>query len=283
MRRFIHITYLLIVVCALFTACNNDVDFVEYEPQFVVEGRIENGKYASVLLSSSASFSELMDTTSLLHHVIRNAKVTVSDGVNSEILSLRSNSKKIPPYEYVTREMKGEIGKHYYLTIEYYDKTITAETYIPHPVDIDSLWFVKQNEKDRVGHVHIKFKNISDHHYQISTSAVPNEKVFTPCLYGNIDNSLYPQGEQVSMQLNKGPVIFPKPDYTTYFPDSVFIEVKLSVQTKESYLFWTSYQNEILNSQNPIFPSVNKLKSNINGGIGIWAGYGSTVNTIKGE
>lgn len=280
MKSFIYILLLLVGINAFFAACNEDAEFVKYEPQFVVEGRIENGEYASVLLSTSASFTESMDTADLLNHAIRNAKVMISDGSTTEILLLKTNKNKIPPYEYVTTLMEGEVGKHYYLTIEYYDKVVTAETYIPQPVKLDRLWFKKKNDSDTFGYIHIEFQNKSDHDYQISTLEVGKEKIFSPCLYGNIDKTLYPPNERVSMQINKGPVVFPETSYTTHFPDRSLISVKLSTQTRDSYMFWTSYQNEILNSQNPIFPASNKLKSNINGGVGIWAGYGSSVATI---
>lgn len=278
--KSLYISTLVLIICII-SACSRDVDFVPYQDQIVVEGRIENDQYASILLSTSVSFTESLDTSNLLNHAIRNAKVTISDGAKSEILLLKTNQNKIPPYEYVTRNMKGEIGKHYYLTISYYDKMITAKTQIPSPVEIDELSFVKKQATDRTGYIHIKFENTSDLYYQIATQLVGEENGFTPCLYGNIDNTSYPKNEQISMQINKGPITFPKPSYTTYFPDSIPIRVKLSTQTKESYDFWISYQNEILNSQNPFFPSTNRLKSNINGGIGIWAGYGSTTKIIE--
>lgn len=283
MKTPTYIVSFIIGIILIATACNEQPDFVQYEPQFVVEGSIENGQYASILLSTSVSFTESMDTTSLLNHAIRNAKVTISNGSQSEILLLKTNRDKMPPYEYVTTEMRGEVGKNYYLTIEYYDKLITAETYIPEPVNIDSLWFVKKQENDTIGYIHIRFKNESDHDYQISTMEMPKDKVFSPCLYGNIDKSLYPHNQMISIQINKGPVIYPETSYVTYFSTKSPINVKLSTQTKESYRFWTSYQNELLNSQNPIFPSTNKLKSNIVGGIGIWAGYGTVTKMIDGS
>ena len=178
--------------------------------------------------------------------------------------------------------MKGEIGKTYTLTIEYDDKIISAETYIPEPVIIDSLWFSKKTPSDRIGYVHISFKNVSNHHYRIATKE-ESEDIYIPCLYGNVDKTLYPKETQIKMQINKGPIIFPETSYTSYFPDSVDIKVKLSTQLQASYDFWTSYQNEIINSQNPIFPSTQRLKSNVKGGIGIWAGYGSSVKTISGK
>ena len=50
---------------------------------------------------------------------------------------------------------------------------------------------------------------------------------------------------------------------------------------KESFDFWNSWQNEIINGQNPIFPSNTSLKTNIKGGLGIWAGYGSDVVIVN--
>ncbi len=282
MNRIAYLLLALILMALLLVNCNREVEFVPYKPQVVVEGQIENGQYASVLLSTSVSFTELMDTTSLLDHAIRNAKITISDGDKSEILLLKVNKKKIPPYEYVTQRMKGEIGKTYTLTIEYDDKIISAETYIPEPVIIDSLWFSKKTPSDRIGYVHISFKNVSNHHYRIATKE-ESEDIYIPCLYGNVDKTLYPKETQIKMQINKGPIIFPETSYTSYFPDSVDIKVKLSTQLQASYDFWTSYQNEIINSQNPIFPSTQRLKSNVKGGIGIWAGYGSSVKTISGK
>ena len=275
------ILFYLIVIYTTFS-CNDDIDFVPYQQQVIVEGSIENGRYASVLLSTSASFTESLDLSDLLVHAIRNAKVIISDGEFSEILLLKTNNNQIPPYEYVTQTMKGEVGKTYDLSIIYGKDTITATTSIATPVKIDSAWFVKKNPTDRVGYIHIQFVNESANYYQISTKT-PTDNIYTPCLYGNLDNTLYPRNESVQMQINKGPIIYPEKDYTTYFPDSIQISVKLAVQMQDSYAFWTSYQNEVLNSQNPIFPSTNQLKSNVKGALGIWAGYGVSSIIVSGS
>lgn len=271
-----------LILFFLFTmlSCERSIDFVDYEPQIVVEGRIENGQYASVLLSTSVSFTEDLDQSNLLSHAIRTAKVVVSDGEQSEILRLTTNEDKMPPFEYVTMNMKGEIGKTYTLTIYYKDKEITAETYIPQPVSIESLSFIRNNTADTVGYIKVGFNNVSDHNYQVSTRLVGVEDVYHPTLYGNIDRALYEAGKLINIQVSKSPIIYPVANYATAFPDSVPIEVKLSTQTQDSFDFWVSYQNEILNSQNPIYPSTSRLKSNIKGGVGIWAGYGVDIELV---
>ncbi len=274
---------ILSVLSILLFSCNQDdnIEMAPYKPKVVVEGAIEENEYATVLLSISASMTGPKDTLSLLNNVIRSAKVTVSDGVSSEILILQTNKNKVPPYEYKGEVLKGEVGKNYSLKIEYDGKIITGTTYIPQSVPLDKISFKKENVTDIVGYVHIGFKNISEDYYQIATCVVPDEKIFTPCLYGNIDSRVYSKGADVSMQINKGPIIFPETSYKTYFNELSTIDLKFSTMPKDGYKFWTSYQNEVLNTQNPIFPANTSLVSNINGGIGIWCGYGTRIYHIK--
>ena len=66
--------------------------------------------------------------------------------------------------------------------------------------------------------------------------------------------------------------------YLSYQNDT--IRVQLSTQTRESHDYWNAYQDELLNGQNPLFPAHASLPTNIRGGIGIWAGYGSIQRTV---
>lgn len=265
----------------LFFSCENDVvDIAAYKPQIVVEGQIENDKYASVHLSWSAPFYEIMDTTSMLNLIIKTAKVTINNGSEEEVLLLKPNWSRLPPYEYVTTRMKGKVGEKYYLKIECEDRIITSEAFIPEPVDINDLWYVKVNESDNHGYIHVCFNNKSDYAYLLSTQIIGEETLFTPCLYGSIDSRFYTKGEDVSLQINRGLTFIPDKNYATYFLDTCVVKVKLATQSYEGYDFWQSYQNIILNSENPLFPSTSKLKSNIEGALGFWLGYGSSTKII---
>lgn len=272
-----------IIVFLCFCSCRNDVDIsnIPYEPKIVVEGSIENGSFATVLLSVSAPVTGVLDTVSLLNHVIRSAKVTVSNKDTFEYLYLRTNREKIPPYEYRGKVVKGEAGENYSLKIEYDGNVITAETYIPVPVELDDIWFRTISETDTVGYIGISFKNTSNEFYRLATSPFSVKNVFTPCLYGNIDSRQYSQNEQVEFELNRGPTIYPENNFSTYFSETDTLRIKFSTQTQSAYEFWCSYQNELLNAQNPLFPAFSSLKSNISGGIGIWSGYGSNVYIVN--
>ncbi|MDH8700728.1 hypothetical protein M2138_000059 [Dysgonomonadaceae bacterium PH5-43] len=261
----------------LLCGCDGDLEITaaDYEPKVVVEGWIENDAYAQVLLTLSASFEQQLDTAVLYKNIIKSARVSVSDGVETEVLALEANYNYLPPYVYYGSRIKGEVGKTYSLTVEYKNRIITASTYIPQPVRVDSCWFVKELPSDTTGYVHIRFTNVADAYYQVSTMVVGSENIFTPCLYGNYVSTQF-SGGSVELQLNKGITIIPETVYNTYFPVNKTVMVRLRTQPKEAYDFWTSWQNELINAQNPIFPAYTSLKSNVNGGIGIWSGYYST-------
>ena len=273
---------ILFVILGLLISCtgNDGTMDIPYLPKIVVEGRIENGGYASVLLSISAPITGTQDTISLSQYAIRSAKITVSNGDTSEVLYLRLNQSKIPPYEYIGREIIGEVGKTYSLTVESRDNIITASTYIPEPVSLDDIWFRRRSESDTIGYIGVSFKNTSADFYQFSTSLYSQRNTFTPCLYGNIDSRAHPQNEQLEINLNKGPSIYPENNFSTYYNVSDTIRVKFSTQPKHAYDFWVSFQDEIINGKNPLYPAFSNLKSNILGGIGIWSGYGTTQRVV---
>ncbi len=280
MKQMKHIPFfslILLLTVLLFSSCHEKeiIGYVDYTPRIVVEGSIESNQPAMVTLSISGSFDQKIDTAFLLNHVIRSAKVSVSDGNQTEVLTLGTNWDYLPPYVYYGTDLKGEIGKSYRLTIEYQEKIIQAETYIPAPVALESYTFTKENPADTTGHIHIRFNNTSDLYYQITTRVDEKENVYTPCLYGNFSAAQFEKGKNVDLQVSKGPILYPKVQVSTSFVEGDVVYMKFKTMPKHGYDFWNSWQNEVVNGGNPIFPAITSLKSNIEGGIGIWCGYGA--------
>lgn len=276
--------YLLFLFCLLAISCSND-NFGEQkstESKIVVEGWIEEGDFANVLLSSSIPVTDVIDSTNVLNHVIRSAKITISDGVNSEVLRVKNDKNRIPPFVYFGSTLKGESGKDYAIKIEYLDRVIEARTSIPKSVQLKSAEYIKKNAADTTGYIFVKFDDpaAEKNYYQIATKIEGEEPIFVPSFYGNLDDKNF-ESASVSAQINRGVILFPKTKFTPYFADGDLIHVKLRTQTKEALDFWNSWQNEIVNAKNPIYPSNTSLKSNIKGGIGIWAGYGQSTIIVK--
>ncbi|WP_428230081.1 DUF4249 domain-containing protein [Flavobacterium sp.] len=275
--------YILFLFTLVAVSCSKE-DFSEksIESKIVVEGWIEEGDYAQVLLSSSIPVTDAIDSTNVLNHVIRSAKITISDGQVSEVLKVKNDKNRVPPFVYFGSTLMGEAGKEYSIKIEYLNRVVQAVTTIPKAVKLKSAEYIKKNAADTTGYIFVKFDDPVNekNYYQIATKIDKEEPVFVPAFYGNLDDKNFKE-PSVSVQINRGILLFPKTKFTPYFVDGDLIHVKLRTQNKDALDFWNSWQNEIVNSKNPIYPSNTSLKSNIKGGIGIWAGYGQSTLIVK--
>jgi len=267
---------LFFIAIIAFGACQKENDWQsEYQPKFVVEGGIESGDYPYVILTRNSPFFVSLDSAQLADIVIRWAKVTVSDGVNTEILTSKKDTNFFPSYIYKGSEIKGQPGKTYTLTIEYNGFTLKSSTTIPKPVALDSIWFVKKN--DSLAQLSVQFSDPPEkNYYKIFTKTSANRR-FIPTLISNHDDKNF-NGKTYSIQVNQGVENNLSIEREPYFKIGEEVFFKLSTIPKEGFDFWASFQDEILNSSNPLIGSTATLKSNIEGlATGIWCGYGSRV------
>ena len=263
-------------------SCNKEdiTKQISVESRIVVEGSIEEGGFAKVLLSRSVPIGVAVDSTTILNYVIRSAKVTVSDGVKEEVLRLKRDNNTIPPFVYFGSEIIGETGKTYSLKIEYLNRIITAKTTIPFSVPILSADYIKDNPTDKKGNILIKFNDpINEKNYYQVQTKLNKDLIYIPAIYANLNDANFVD-PAISFQILRGKTFSFEDysDYKTYFEDGDVISVKLRTMNKAGFDFWNDWQNEIINGQSPIFPNTTSLRSNIEGGIGIWEGYGQ--NTI---
>ncbi|MEZ7497487.1 DUF4249 domain-containing protein [Flavobacterium sp. Arc3] len=276
--------FIVLFICMLFLSCNQD-DFSsssDSDSKIVVEGWIENDDYAQVILSTSIPITAVVDSTTILNNVIRSAKVTVSDGEKVEVLRLKRDSDRIPPFIYYGSEILGKSGKEYTLKIEYLSRVIQAKTIIPAVVPLKKATYIKENTQDTTGYIFIEFDDpvLEKNYYQVTTRIDKEEPIFVPAFYGNLNDDNF-SSSAIAMQVNRGVLIFPKTKFKPYFTDGDLIYVKLKTLNKETYDFWNSWQNEIVNGRNPIYPSNTSLKSNISGGLGLWTGYGQSTIVVR--
>ena len=119
------------------------------EPQVVVEGWIENGAAPIVIVTSTVPVTEeIKDVNELRQYIVTWAKVTVSDGTESIVLTGRRDDNQFPPYVYTTSRMKGETGKSYTVTVECSGRKATATTTIPEPVALEYVKATRSSEDD---------------------------------------------------------------------------------------------------------------------------------------
>ena len=103
-----------ILISLLFCSCQPNLDYIisGYTQKIIVEGYISNNEYPKVYLSLNIPFSEEVNSETIVKNVIGSAKVTISDGVNTEILTAGyRDNRHFPPHYYRGTELKGEEGK----------------------------------------------------------------------------------------------------------------------------------------------------------------------------
>ncbi|WP_269222646.1 DUF4249 family protein [Flavobacterium sp. IMCC34518] len=255
---------------------------VEVVSKIVLQGYIEEGDVSHVVLSTSVPIGSTVDTLSILKHLFLFAKVTVSDGTNSEVLIPQFDKNWIPPLIYTGKTIVGKSGNTYSIKVEYVGSILKSTTTIPKSVPIRELNYVKNNPLDSTGYVFVKFVDPVNekNHYQILTKVDGKEPVYVPAFYGNLNDDNF-SSSAVNFQINRGVLLITSNQFKPYFSDGDFVFVKLRTMDKAAFDFWNDYQNEIVNGLNPIFPANTSLKSNIIGGLGIWAGYGVSVVSLQ--
>ena len=141
-----------LAACLLMLGCQReiDLDLPDYQPKLVVEGTIENGSPAMVMLTrsipyfSGINFNYMMDSV-----IVGNLKARVfitSETGESEELTFKITPEL--PYQmgFIGSKVIGREETHYTLRVEYDGKTYTAETYIPKTFDLDSIGFDQSAE-----------------------------------------------------------------------------------------------------------------------------------------
>ncbi len=278
--------YIISMFCLLLIGCNPRWDFDSelFEPQIVVEGWIENGQFPLVCLTQTKSLNNSIGENDLNDLAIRWAKVSVSDGTKTEILTGRINKNYIPPFIYTGSEIRGEVGKTYTLTVEYSGRTVTAETYIPQPVNLARIEVDKCEDSDTLFQIRGYFQDDKTAHnyYKVFTRTLPDDtRFFAPFLGTFNDNIISEDMSEASISIYRGVHFITTEKHTPFYKRDETVMIKFAQMSEEGFLFWSDYENEVTNKKNPIFPNSSNLRSNVKGGLGVWCGYGVSNYTVN--
>ncbi|MBQ8336485.1 MAG: DUF4249 domain-containing protein [Bacteroidaceae bacterium] len=262
-----------IFLSILLASCTED-RFIEAEQQIIVEGWIDAGNYPVVILSKSIPASdEEISLDELGDYVIKWAKVTVSDGEKSVILTGKRSPKHFPPYIYTTTDMRGAEGRSYRLTVEYDDFYATAETSIPKRAEVEKITATRENGKYSLQAL-IDDNPAENNYYKFFMKVVGRDSMYLSSNLAVIDDKNYTFPSIIPIDLGHSHIYDYNRDYVLSEKDTVLI--KFAQIDSVAYAFWDRYKEIIELGRNPIFRFSNSLPSNINGGLGYWFGYGST-------
>lgn len=308
---------LILLSVIVFYSCQKDIDIKipEVESKIVVEGFIESGSIPIVMISKSIPYFDETNAEDLFGSFIHDAIVNVTvDGSTTQlqevcssqipdsllpffmqltgIVAFPGSTLDICIYTDLTFSVVGEENKTYRLDIDVEGEALKAYTTIPPIVSLDSVWFEAQPNLDSLG---FAWARISDpdtlgNAYRWSAQRISHypdgsikDPVYIPPFNSATDDKFF-NGLSFEFSSSRGILPFSdKEDDTNeeafFFKVGDTIAVKGLSISQETYLFLRSYYTEV-SSQGSPFANPASLISNVEGGLGIWAGYGVYNDTI---
>ena len=273
-----------------FSSCTEkiNVNLPGSDKKIVIEGSIENGKVAEVIITRTIPlFSSVSGTASDLY--VLDAKVYVSNGTITDTLSLAIDSSSSLGVVYKGSAITGVIGQNYTLQVVAADgKTYNASTYIPTPVALDSVWWKQQPPQDTLGYANARLTDPSGlgNNYRWLAKR-PKDRRFIAPIGATFDDKLI-DGKSFDFAYTKGydptdNVNTPDADSDTerdYYRKTDTIYIKFCAINRESKDFYTTFENAISNNGNPFASPVTIIGNIDNGALGVWCGVGATYDTI---
>ncbi|MDX5423295.1 MAG: DUF4249 domain-containing protein [Hymenobacteraceae bacterium] len=303
----IFVTALLML---LLSSCeeNLSLDIPAGEERLVVEGHIEQETPPIVILTRSVPVFTEVSPKAFEDAFVHNAQVIVTTGGQSytlqevaspafseelkELLTLQFGLRKeffdtaagFPFYVYTTEELRGVVGQSYSLRISHEGRVLTSTTTIPQLNPIDSLWTMPHPlpEQDSLRILYYQYSDPDTIGNSVRYFTKRNQEPFYPGLFGSVFNDELINGGTISFPLDRGEPRGQEEvdeDLYGYFGRGDTVTVRWAAIDLPHYRFWFSLESEQNSNGSPI-GSPNTTRSNINGGMGIWGGYGVTYHTI---
>ncbi len=300
-------------VIFIFNSCTTDItiDIPTPEPKLVVEGSIEQGLPPIISLTSTVPFYGDVNFNELTNFYVHGADVTVSDGISTvtltefcladlpdEIIPLVAaflgvdlDTTGVYPINiclYTVPDIftgfpafVGEIGKTYSLNIVYDDITVTSSTQLLAPVPPDSI-FYRPNEdplNDTLVRLYVSLTEpgTPGNFYRYFTKQ--NTQAFYAGFSSVFDDNLI-NGQHFDFTVDRG--YNPTEDFSNggygYFHTGDTVVLKWCSIDYPTFNFWRTLEFDS-GSDGP-FSSATIAQTNINGGLGIWCGYGVSYDTL---
>jgi len=300
------------------TACEKEitVDLPETETRIVVEGTIETGQPPIVILTRTQSWFGPTNLSSIAATFVSEATVTVDDGSTAHTLQ-RVCSSEIPDAlldlasglvgidvnllrranicVWIGANVLGEEGRSYRLNVEAEGRSLSSTTTIPHAVRLDSLWFrlarMRPND-DSLGFIWARLTDpdtLGNHYRWLARrenkgpDGRPKDGAFMAPLFSVFEDR-YVNGLSFDFNFNRGsrPYSTAKDDENEergYFKRGDTVVVKFASIGRAEFLFYNSFQNNV-STQGDLFSNPANVRSNISGGLGVWAGWGTRLDTL---
>ena len=269
-----------------------------------------------IILTRSQSFFAPTDINSYANIFVKDADVRMYDGSQTYVIPMFCSSQ-LPPevidsvaaltgldpallssvdvciYTSLDPNTYGVIGRSYRLTINAEGKTLTSTTHIPNPVPLDSLWFQLTDQNDGDDTSGFIWASAHDpdtagNYYRVQTRRLnrdedgnPKDPVFV-APFGSTSSDDFFNGINVQFVIIKGSSAYAtdlEDAQNIHFMRDDTVEVKLISMDKREYDFYRSFETNV-STQGDLFTTPTNVISNIDGGLGVWAGLSSDRRTV---
>lgn len=287
----------LLFASVLFASCEENIslDLPREDPRVVVDGYVETGLPPYVILSRSSSYFDPINPTALNSFAESGAIVTLNDGFTTvRLFELDTvvNGINLKGFyaalDSVTKlpTMFGVEGRTYQLTITTKtNEQLTSTAKLQPHIALDSTWFKVQDDLDPLGLAWARLTepDTIGNCYRWLAKRITKDKLFLAPL-GSTFEDKFINGQSFVFTANRGQI----PNSTNpndvkaeegFFKKGDTIIVKFCTVDRGTFEFWRDAETQISNNGSP-FAVPSNIKTNINGGLGVFATYSPAYDTI---
>ena len=247
-------------------------------PELVVEGWIEDGGAPVVYVTTTLPLTqEDISSSTVGDHVVKFAKVTVSDGEEEVVLTGIASSLFYPPYAYSTGRMTGKAGRTYTLTVDYGDVHAEASATIPQSRQLDSLVLEPYAGIEGESLIRAYFQSSPDEFYRFFARVEKADSVYLPVPLTFMDGSTLAGSTSVLLQPGSG-IFRPESRYT--FRPGETVHIKFCTMESSMFLYWKAFEEQYSLADLPLFVIDRNLPGNMSGALGYFAGYGKSYYKV---
>lgn len=285
-----------------------DVDVPESETNIVMEGRVENGNLPFLILTRDQGYFSQVNAGRLAQLFIDSADVMLTNyqdtvdmipinlsdlppgieapaGSNLPVdLSQIDEDVRLTVYVPESGAIRGEPNQRYKVHAETEKFEASATTRLTQKAKLDSVFYTELDDptQDSLVRVSISVNDpLGEPKYYRYFTRVNSEPFFAP-LFGSVANDGAVDGESFDFPINRAFGRINRDSITNrtqFFERGDTVAVKLCAIEKDVFDFWTTLEDDLRNQGSP-FGSATVIQSNVEGGLGVFAGYSCDVDSV---
>jgi len=295
------------------------IDLPDVPTQLVVEGIVEQDQPPLIILTKTQGYFDPVDVSTVDGLFVSGATVTINDGtidypltefctsaIPDSLLGIVAAAVGISEadlqafnyciYTSLDPSALGVSGATYDLTIQSGSETLTSQTKIPEPVYFDSIWYelgtgqdslgfvwVEMDDPDTIGNSYKWFAQRINHYtYGPQQGEIKDAQMIAPL--GSIFDDKFFNGQKFEFAYNRGELgNYEGQDdegpEERYFKNGDTVVVKFVSLDRPNFFYFRAMEDQWATNGSP-FASPGNLPTNINGGLGVFSGYGAAFDTV---